>query len=97
MRPAPPSLPFIAQLGAFHPAMCRVNCRFTPYTLPIPEQQHNLLTSIPSFSNLTSLQELDLVRDAPRLALAPTYLTSGRSNPPCDVSTTSSLLHPPYP
>jgi hypothetical protein len=73
MRPAPLLLPSIAHLGAFHPTMRRVDGRFTIYTLPIPEQSFNQLTSIPagSFSNLTSLSILYLVRDAPRFALAP--------------------------
>ena len=75
MRPAPLSLPSIVQLGAFHPAMRRVDGRFTPYNLPIPEKNHNRLTSIPagSFSNLTSLWILYLVRDASRPALAPYF------------------------
>ena len=55
------------------PACVRGSRHLTPLTLPIPEQGVNQLTSIPpgSFSNLTSLQTLDLVRDAPRPALAP--------------------------
>ena len=71
MRLAPLSLSSIAQSS--HPSMRRIDGRFTPYTLPIPEQRNNNLTSIPtgSFSDLTGLQTLELVRDAPRPALAP--------------------------
>ena len=88
MRPAPLSFPSIAQLGAIHPAMRRVDGRFTPYTLPILEQHCNQLTSIPSgsFSDLTSLRELYLVRDAPRPALAPIHRSARRVPPrhaPC--------------
>ena len=100
MRPAPLSLPSIARLGAIHPAMRRVNGRFTFYTRPIPEQNNNQLTSIPagSFSSLTSLQILQLVRDAPRPALAPINRSARRVPPrhaPCRRSLHS--LHPPYP
>ena len=60
-------------------ATSNVDC-FTPYTLSTPEQNNNLLTSIPagSFSNLASLQFLYLVRDAPRPALAPIYRSPRR-------------------
>ena len=54
--------------------MRAVNGRFTPRTLPIPEQDNNNLTSIPpgSISTLASLQNLRLVR----VRLAPLSLPS---------------------
>ena len=100
MRPAPLSLLSIAQLCAFHPAIRHVDGRFTPYTLPIPEQSYNQLTSIPAgtFSNLSSLQTLYLVRDAPRPALAPINRSARRVPPrhaPCRRPLLS--LHPSNP
>ena len=84
----------------FPRAMRRVDDCFTPYTLPIPEQNNNMLTSIPSgsFSTLTSLQTLYLVRDEPRPALAPIHRSAKRVPPrhaPCRRPLHS--LHPPHP
>ena len=96
--PAPLLLPSIAHLGAFHPAIRHVDGRFTPHTLPIPEQDNNQLTSIPlgPISTLTSLGLLYLVRDVPRPAFAPIFRSHRRvptRHAPCQ----RPLYSPPPP
>ena len=94
MRPTPLLLPPSAIFTAPRLTTRHVDGRLALYP-PLPEQESNNFTNIPdgTFSGLTSLKQLYLVRDAPHTALASTKrLLSHHPAPPHATSTAASLL-----